>query len=70
MTCFGMIAAVSSEALFLPTGTEAWLPLRLNHAGSLGWESEPERTLQCVYVLVCTLFHFYFVAMKSVLPDA
>lgn len=70
MTCFGMIAAVSLEALFLPTGTEVWLPPLLNHVGLLGWESETECTLQCVYVLVCTLFHFYFVVMESMLPDA
>lgn len=40
----------------------------LTHAGSLGLESEC--TLQCVYVLVCALFHFFFVVMKSMLPDA
>lgn len=70
MTCFGMIAAVSLEALLLPTGTGVWLSPLLNHAGSLGLESEAECTLQCVYVLVCALFHFYFVVMKSMLPDA
>lgn len=70
MTCFGMIAAVSLEALFLPAGTGVWLPPLLNHAGSLSLESEAECTLQCVYVLVCALFHFYFAVMKPMLPDA
>lgn len=75
MTCFGMIAAVSLETLFLPQPSPApqdgslASPL-LNHTESLGLESEAECTLQCVYVLTCVLFHFYFVVMKSMLPNA
>lgn len=69
MTCFGMIAAVSLEACCSPRERSLASPL-LNHAGSLGLESEAECTLQCVYVLVCALFHFYFAVMKSMSPDA
>lgn len=70
MTCFGMIAAVSLKVLFLPPGEWSLASPLLNHTGSLSLESEAECTLQCVYVLVCALFHFYFVVMKSMLPDA
>ena len=57
----GLVSAPRDRSLASPL---------LTHAGLPSLEYEAECTLQCVYVLVCALFHFYFVVMKSMLPDA